>query len=85
MANNRMVLVCNTCLPGEWSYWKPGGEEREEAVCVIGKWYPFQDYAYVEDLKLGQRINDFLNRHAHIESSNCEWPVRLEYEIPKEG
>lgn len=97
MANNRMLLICNVCIPkkGDWQYHQKG-------TLVIAKWYPAGGFiggdsgAYYSNSpeKLGQNILEFLDRHQHkevasehySEGAGQENPVRLEYEsegLPK--
>ncbi len=89
MANNRMVIVCNKCVPDD--NWVYGAD-----VCYTGKWYPVGNYVYIPDEALGNSINTYLKRHAHTEDvpephsvNNTahresliqnENPVRLTYE-----
>lgn len=76
MANNRMFLVCNTCVPnkGEWGINDPN-------IIMIGKWYPIGPYNYIQDEALGKRINDFMYDHTHADTTSTEYPIRLEYEV----
>lgn len=79
MANNRMVLICNVCVPPkkEWKYGDKG-------VLPISKWYPGSSYSQVNC----ENINFFLEEHNHpelasenySEGAGQENPVRLEYE-----
>ena len=85
IANNRMILVCNKCYPiDDWKY----GDD----VCYIGKWYPIGSYSYIDDTVLGQKINEYMDRHSHDEDVDNdteenhpgiiqnENPIRLTYE-----
>lgn len=85
MANNRMVLICNVCVPkrGEWQYHQKG-------VMPIAKWYPGGDGAYYRNNvdSMGKEFAEFLIEHAHTEipsehylvGAGQENPVRIEYE-----
>lgn len=83
MANNRMVLICNTCVP-LGSDWPAFGST---ALLHIAKWYPAEfisdirqargetaqpgDGAYYTNSdeleKWGKRFFDFLKEHEHTE------------------
>lgn len=79
MANNRMLLICNVCVPPgtEWPKYS------DPALLHIAKWYPCDAYYSPGSDKLGAAIVDFLELHKHAEiHPACEEnPVRLEYEI----
>src|SRR3990167_10137255 len=95
MANNRMVLVCNVCVPkpNDWDY-----DKKMKGTLAIAKWYPAgvgigegdgSYYTNFNDLDdWGKRFFDFLTKHQHQEvpskhytkGAGQENPVRLEYE-----
>lgn len=78
MANNRMLLICNHCVPTGTGLPRYGSP----AMLHIAKWYPVGAYYSPHAESLGQRIEDFLELHKHleIEPAGLENPVRLEYE-----
>lgn len=77
MANNRMLLICNVCMPPdtEWSYNNP-------ALLHIAKWYPDAPWYPSPQNTLGDRLANFLELHAHPNERGGteENPIRLEYE-----
>lgn len=94
MANNRMLLVCNKCFPPKSNIWE-NGPELWDNVCSLGKWYPGGSYETYGDNMLGQRVNSYLTKHAHMDDvvnrvaktpeekaafEHNENPVRLIYE-----
>jgi hypothetical protein len=85
MANNRMMLVCNTCYPTDEDIYanhgKSWAEQRPDFISV-GKWYPVGSYRTHTDLELGNAINEYLDRHSHEldDPKLNENPVRLTYE-----
>ena len=85
MANNRMVLVCNVCLPkaNEWTF-------NDEGLLPIAKWYPGGHGAYYrnDSSSMGKDFEEFAHKHAHQELASEGYsagagqpnPFRLEYE-----
>lgn len=83
MANNRMILVCNVCVPDDdFTY-------RDNGVLAIAKWYPGSAYYYAGDLlKWAEVFFNFLIKHQHkelpsqnyLEGATQDNPVRLVYE-----
>ncbi len=90
MANNRMLLICNVCIPkrGDWQYHQKG-------TLIIAKWYPGgmgeEGAAYYRNDDgegMGKEFLDFLEEHKHGEVASKDYtkgagqenPVRLEYE-----
>lgn len=91
MANNRMYLVCNVCLPEgvEYDYdkwitvsfhvakWYPG---------EVGEWYTSRHAIATEkgivEQDMAVAIDEFLLAHAHPDKypGGVENPVRLDYE-----
>lgn len=80
MANNRMVLVCNICVPPGTQKWP---HYDSPALLHIAKWYPGSAWYSMHPESLGERVEAFLELHKHIEiePATVENPVRLEYEI----
>jgi hypothetical protein len=80
MANNRMILLCNVCVPEgkEWKY-------SDKGVLSIAKWHPQCSYAPIISKEV---IDNFLEKHSHPEVPSEYYtagagqnnPVRLEYE-----
>lgn len=84
MANNRMVLVCNVCIPkaDDWNF-------NSKGILPITKWYPEAPYYKVSgDTEWVKRFEDFLEEHHHPEvpsehygiGAGQENPIRIEYE-----
>jgi hypothetical protein len=73
MANNRMVLVCSICAPGEWKY----GPE----IFVIAKFYPSTSW-YSNGIA-ADNITAWFSDHRHDDSLMYgKHQFRLEYEVP---
>jgi hypothetical protein len=79
MANNRMYLVCNVCLPPGTREWPQPGDP---ALLHIAKWYPASPWYSQHPESLGDRVEKFFEDHMHpeIHLAGEENPVRLEYE-----
>lgn len=77
MANNRMLLICNVCVPPGTQEWP---RYDDPALLHIAKWYPVGAYYNVP---AAERIEQFLELHQHLEidPAGLENPVRLEYEV----
>lgn len=86
MANNRMYLICNHCLPPGAKEWpRPSGRSYPEAysdpALAILKWYPCAPWYSMHPESLGERIEKFMEAHMHTELGEVglENPVRMEY------
>jgi len=64
MANNRMMIVCNKCYPTDEDLNSP---DIWENICVLGKWYPIGSYRTRDNEVIGERVNEYLDKHAHDE------------------
>ena len=83
MANNRVMLVCNVCIPPgtNWVYQ----DALDGKVIHMGKWYPGSAY-YNAPTKA--TLEEFYESHHHPELASEDYgrgagqdnPVRLEYE-----
>lgn len=88
MANNRMYLVCNVCLPEGEKYdyekwikvsfhlakWYPG---------EIGEWYTNRaSHETIPGQGMATALDEFFLTHAHSDKypGGVENPVRLDYE-----
>jgi hypothetical protein len=78
MANNRMLLVCNICVPPNTEWPRYG----DPALLHIAKWYPTTPWYSSHPDSLGERVEKFLELHMHpeIHPAGEENPIRLEYE-----
>lgn len=89
MANNRMMLVCNVCIPPgtNWVYQ----DALDGKVLHMGKWYPGGAYYNAPEKAW---LDEFYENHSHPELASDDYsrgagqdnPVRLEYEsmsLPK--
>ena len=83
MANNQMMLVCNKCYPNDSDLKYPLD------VAYLGKQYPVGSYRTRDNEVVRQRVNEYLDKHAHSEDvienpteatlKQNENPVRLTY------
>lgn len=83
MANNRMYLVCNVCLPEGEDY---DFEKWTQVSFHVAKWYPGEiGEWYTNQAGNGDwvgALDKFFLDHAHPDKypGGVENPVRLEYE-----
>lgn len=82
MANNRMYLVCNVCLPEgtEYDY-----DKWVKVSCHLAKWYPGEIgewYTNAQNFNFAEKLDKFFLDHAHNDKypGGVENPVRLDYE-----
>lgn len=83
MANNRMYLVCNVCLPEGKKYnynkWK-------KVSFHVAKWYPSEIGEWYTNANgegwYSEKLDEFFTAHAHSNKypGGVENPVRLDYE-----
>lgn len=72
MANNRLLLICETCFPqGRGTPY-----DNTDAVFAIAKYYP--STGYYTGRPNNDSFNEWLERHRH---DGDEYPVRMEYEV----
>lgn len=83
MANNRMYLVCNVCLPEGEKY------DYDKWIKVsfhVAKWYPGEVGEWYTNASganwYPDKLDEFFEAHAHPDKypGGVENPVRLDYE-----
>ena len=81
MANNRMYLVCNVCLPEGEEY---DFDKWKQVSFHLAKWYPgdIGEWYTNRPATIGKALDEFLTAHAHPDKypGGVENPVRLDYE-----
>lgn len=82
MANNRMYLVCNVCLPEGEKY---DYEKWQKVSFHVAKWYPGavgEWYTNATSFNFAESMDKFFEAHAHPMQypGGVENPVRLDYE-----